>query len=158
MAEYRVIGTPVERVDGVAMLSGQAVYGPDVKLRGMLWGKILRSPIAHGKILRVDVEKANNLPGVKAAISAADIPQRRYNFPIHDETIFAIDKVRYIGDAVAAVAAVDEEIAEEALGLIDVDYEELPAVFDAEEAMRQGAPLVHENMANYSAPTGYVST
>jgi len=158
MDQYRIIGQPVERVDGVAMVSGQAVYGPDVKLPGMLWGKILRSPIAHGKILRVDVEKAKKLAGVRAVITAEDAPQRRYNFPIHDETVFAIDKVRYIGDAVAAVAAVEEEIAEEALGLIEVDYEELPAVFDAEEAMREGAPLVHENMANYSAPAGYVST
>ena len=158
MASYRVIGKPVERVDGPEMLTGQAVYATDVKLPGMLWGKILRSPIAHGKILRVDVEKAKKLHGVRAVIAAADIPQRRYNFPIHDETVFAIDKVRYIGDAVAAVAALDEEIAEEALGLIDVDYEELPAVFDAEEALRQGAPLVHENMAEYSAPAAYVST
>jgi carbon-monoxide dehydrogenase large subunit len=158
MAQYQVIGRPIERVDGVAMVSGQAVYGPDVKLLGMLWGKILRSPIAHGKILRVEVEKASRVPGVRAVITAKDVPQRRYNFPIHDETIFAIDKVRYVGDAVAAVAAVDEEVAQEALGLIEVDYEEFPAVFDAEEAMREGAPLVHEEMANYNAPAGYLST
>ena len=70
MANYRVIGKPVERVDGPEMLTGQAVYGPDVKLPGMLWGKILRSPIPHGKVLRVDVEKARNHPGVKAVIAA----------------------------------------------------------------------------------------
>ena len=155
MEQYRVIGVPVERVDGVEMVSGQSVYGPDVKLPRMLWGKVLRSPIAHGKLLRVDVEKARRFPGVRAVITAKDVPQRKYSFSIKDETIFAIDKVRYIGDAVAAVAAVDEEIAEEALGLIEVDYEELPAVFDAEEAMREGAPLVHEDLENCSARPAY---
>src|SRR5437899_470445 len=144
MANYRVIGTPVERVDGPEMLSGQAVYGPDMKLPGMLWGKILRSPIPHGKILRVDVEKAKKCPGVKAVISAKDVPARRYGYAIEDEHIFAIDKVRYVGQPVAAVAAVDEDTAEEALSLIEVDYNELPAVFDAEEAIRDGAPLVHD--------------
>lgn len=144
MAEYRVIGTPVERVDGPEMLSGQALYGPDVKLPGMLWGKILRSPIPHGKVLRVDGEKARKHPGVKAVISARDVPTRRYGYAIEDEHIFAIDKVRYVGQPVAAVAAIDEDTAEEALSLIDVEYNELPAVFDAEEAIRDGAPLVHD--------------
>jgi len=144
MAEYRVIGTPVERVDGPEMLSGQALYGPDVKLPGMLWGKILRSPIPHGKVLRVDGEKAKKHPGVKAVISARDVPTRRYGYAIEDEHIFAIDKVRYVGQPVAAVAAIDEDTAEEALSLIDVEYNELPAVFDAEEAIRDGAPLVHD--------------
>src|SRR5437762_10210770 len=144
MAEYRVIGTPVERVDGPEMLSGQALYGPDVKLPGMLWGKILRSPIPHAKILRVDVEKAKKHPGVKSVICARDVPTRRYGYAIEDEHIFAIDKVRYVGQPVAAVAAIDEDTAEEALSLIDVEYNELPAVFDAKEAIRDGAPLVHD--------------
>ncbi len=155
MEQYRVIGVPVERVDGREIVSGQSVYAPDLKLPKMLWGKILRSPIAHGKLLRVDVEKAKRLSGVRAVITAKDVPQRKYSYSIKDETIFAIDKVRYIGDAVAAVAAVDEETAEEALGLIDVDYEELPAVFDAEEAMREGAPLVHEDLGDCSVRPAY---
>ncbi len=158
MEQYRVIGQPVERVDGVAMVSGQSVYAVDVKLPGMLWGKILRSPIAHGKLLRVEVEKARRLPGVRAVITAKDVSQKRYGFAIQDETIFAVNKVRYIGDAVAAVAAVDEDTAQEALGLIEVDYEELPAVFDVEEAMRQGAPLVHEDLANYRGRQVYLSS
>ena len=157
MAEYRVIGTSVERVDGPEMLTGQALYGPDMKLPNMLWGKILRSPIPHGKVLRVDVEKAKKHPGVKAVICARDVPARRYGYAIEDEFIFAIDKVLYVGQPVAAVAALDEETAEEALSLIDVDYEELPAVFDAEEAIRDGAPLVHE-VNKYNARSVYLAS
>ena len=157
MANYRVIGKPVERVDGPEMLSGQALYGPDMKLPGMLWGKILRSPIPHGRILRIDVEKAKKHPGVKAVICAQDVPVRRYGYAIEDEDIFAIDKVVYVGQPVAAVAAVDEETAEEALSLIDVDYEELPAVFEAEEALRDEAPLVHE-VDKYNARSVYLAS
>ena len=155
---YRVIGKPVERVDGPEMLTGQAIYGPDVKLPGMLWGKILRSPIPHGKVLRVDVEKARNHPGVKAVIAAKDVPARRYGYAVEDEHIFAIEKVRFVGQPVAAVAAVDEDTAEEALSLIDVEYEEMPAVFTAEEAMRDGAPLVHDNLADLKARSVYLAS
>ncbi|MBI4528472.1 MAG: xanthine dehydrogenase family protein molybdopterin-binding subunit [Deltaproteobacteria bacterium] len=146
---FNVIGRPIERVDGKSMVSGRAVYGVDVRLPGMLCGKVLRSPIPHGKLLHIDVEKARKLPGVKAVITAKDVPSRRFGFAIQDETIFAIDTVRYVGDAVAAVAAVDEETAEDALGLIDVEYEDLPAVFDPEKACLDGAPLVHEEMTSY---------
>src|SRR4030095_205961 len=148
MANYRVIGKPVERVDGPERLSGQALYGPDMKLPGMLWGKILRSPIPHGRILRIDVEKAKKHSGVKAVIWAQDVPARRYGYAIEDEHIFAIGKVCYVGQPGAAGA---EDTAEEALSLIEVDYEELPAVFDAEEAIRNGAPLVHEELDTYNA-------
>jgi CO/xanthine dehydrogenase Mo-binding subunit len=158
MANYRVIGKPVERVDGPEMLSGQALYGPDMKLPGMLWGKILRSPIPHGRVLRVDVEKAKQHPGVKAVIWAQDVPARRYGYAIEDEHIFAIGKVCYVGQPVAAVAAVDEDTAEDALSLIEVDYEELPAVFDAEEAIRNGAPLVHEDLDTYNARSVYLAS
>ncbi len=154
---YRVIGVPVERVDGVEMVSGKALYAVDVKLPGMLWGKVLRSPIAHGKVLRVDAEKARKHPGVRAVITAKDVPERRYGLALRDEPLFALDKVCYIGDAVAAVAAVDEETAEEALGLVDVEYEEIPGVFDVEEAMRDGAPLVHEHMESYDIGKAYQS-
>ena len=91
MAKYRVTGTPVERVDGPEMPSGQALYRPDVRLPGMLWGKILRSPIPHGRVLRVDTEAAKKHPGVKAVISAADVPNRRYGYAIEDEYIFATE-------------------------------------------------------------------
>ena len=142
MAEYRVIGTPVERVDGPEMLLGQALYGPDVRLPGMLWGKILRSPVPHAKILRIDVEKAKKYPGVKRVIYAQDVPSRLYGYAIEDEHIFAIDKVHYVGQPVAAVAAIDEDTAEEALSLIEVEYDELPAVFDAEESLVDGTNLM----------------
>jgi CO/xanthine dehydrogenase Mo-binding subunit len=157
MDPYRVIGHPVERVDGVEMVTGRSVYGVDVKLPGMLCGKILRSPIAHGKLLRVDVEKAKKLPGVRTVITGQDVPQRKFGLSVRDENILAIGEVRYIGDAVAAVAAVDEDTAEAALSLIDVEYEELPAVFDVEEAMRDGAPLVHEEMGDYSCRKVYLA-
>ncbi|MBI4528726.1 MAG: xanthine dehydrogenase family protein molybdopterin-binding subunit [Deltaproteobacteria bacterium] len=155
VGQYRVIGVPVERVDGVEMVSGKALYGVDVRLPGMLWGKVLRSPIAHGRVLRIDTEKAGKHPGVRAVITAKDVPQRRYGLAVKDEPMFALDKVCYIGDAVAAVAAVDERTAEEALDLIEVDYEELPGVFEVEEAMRDGAPLVHEQMESYGVGKGY---
>jgi CO/xanthine dehydrogenase Mo-binding subunit len=157
MANYRVIGKPVERVDGPEMLCGQALYGPDMKLPGMLWGKILRSPIPHGRVLRIDVEKAKKHPGVKAVIWSQDVPARRYGYAIEDEYIFAVGKVCYVGQPVAAVAAVDEDTAEEALSLIDVDYEELPAVFEAEEALRDEAPLVHE-VDKYNARSVYLAS
>ena len=143
--DYRVIGTPVVRPDGAEMISGQAVYGPDVTQPGMLWGKILRSPLPHARIRSIDVEKARALPGV-TVITARDVPDRRYGYAIEDEQIFAVDKVRYVGEPVAAAAAPDEERALEALSLVDVDYEELPAVFTAAEAARDGAPLVHDEL------------
>lgn len=158
MESYRVIGTPVLRVDGVEMVTGRSLYGVDVKLPGMLYGMILRSPLPHGKILRVDAEKSKKVPGVKAVLTGKDVPQRKYGLSVRDENILAIEKVRYIGEAVAAVAAVDEETAEEALSLIEVDYEELPAVFDVEEAMREGAPLVHEDMAGYECREVYLAS
>jgi 4-hydroxybenzoyl-CoA reductase subunit alpha len=104
MANYRVIGKPVERVDGPEMLTGQAVYRTDVKLPGMLWGRILRIPIPHGKVLRLDLEKAKKHPDAKTVI-AANVPARRYGYAIEGEHIFAIEKVRFVGQRVAAVAA-----------------------------------------------------
>ena len=141
MEQYRVIGFPVERVDGVEMVSGKSLYAVDVKLPGMLWGKVLRSPIAHGRVLRVDVEKARKCPGVQAVITSGDVPHQRYGFAVKDQTMFALDKVCYMGGPVAAVAATDEEAVQEALGIIEVEYDELPAVFDMEEALRDGAPF-----------------
>ena len=158
MEQFRVIGAPVERVDGVEMLTGRAIYGVDVKLPGILTGKILRSPIPHGKILHIDVEKAKRVPGVKAVLTGNDVTQRKFGLSVRDEEVLAIRKVRYIGDAVAAVAAVNEEADDEALALIDVQYEELPAVFDVDDAMRDGAPLVHEDMTNYSCRDVYLSS
>ena len=144
--QYNVIGRAQPRSDGEEKVTGKAIYTVDVELPGMIHGKILRSPFAHARILRVDARKAETLPGVFAVITRED--QRRirmYGAAYKDQTIVAVDKARYAGDPVAAVAAVDEATAEEALGLIEVDYEELPAVTNLDEALADGATLVHES-------------
>jgi len=148
MSDYEIIGKPLPRVDALEKVTGQAKYTVDMSMPGMLHGKFLRSPLPHAKILSINAEKAKRLPGVKAVITREDVAGIRYAFvdtPRYpaDETPLAVDKVRYIGDEVAAVAAVDVETAEEAIRLIQVDYEPLPAVFTAEEAMKPGAPDIH---------------
>ena len=150
MPEYSVVGKRTPPLDGKAKATGEAKFTVDLQLPGMLHGKILRSPYPHARILHVDTEKARRLRGVKAVITGQDVPKVKFGVFAHlphtlDLSALAFDKVRYIGDEVAAVAAADEWIAEEALRLISVEYEELPAVFDPEEAMKPGAPLVHEH-------------
>ena len=144
------IANPVTFVDDPLKVTGAANFAGDMVLPGMLHGKILRSKYAHAKILNIDTSKAERLPGVKGVVTAKDTPMVKYGAfgMVIDEYAFAVDKVRYIGDEVAAVAAIDEDTAEEALDLIDVDYEELPAVFDAEEAMKPGAPQLHDDAKN----------
>jgi len=152
MEEYQVIGKRLPRVDSIPMVTGAAQYTGDIKLPSLLHGKILRSPHPHARIVSIDTSRAERLPGVKAVITANDTPKRKVGFSGNpeeaDQYPLALDKVRYIGDEVAAVAAIDEDIALEALELIRVEYEPLPAVFDPEEAMRPGAPLVHESTDN----------
>jgi CO/xanthine dehydrogenase Mo-binding subunit len=146
--QYNVIGQAEPRSDGAEKVSGKALYTVDLELPRMAHGKILRSPFAHARIARVDGAKAEALPGVFAVITRDD--QQRigmFGAAYKDQTIVAVDKVRYAGDPVAAVAAVDESTAEEALGLIEVDYEELPAVTNLDEALAPGAALVHESSA-----------
>ena len=146
---YKVVGRPEARLDGEDKVTGKAVYTVDVELPGMAHGKILRSPYAHARIKRIDARKAEALPGVYAVITRDD--QRglgMFGAAYKDQTIVAIDKVRYVGDPVAAVAAVDEATAEEALNLIDVEYDELPAVTSIEEALAPDAPLVHDSSSS----------
>ena len=116
--------------DAAAKAKGTAQFTDDITFPGMLHGRILRSPFAHAKILHIDTSKAEKLPGVKGVVTGEDIPDRLYGIvpKARDEYALAKDKVRYIGDDVAAVCAIDPEIAEEAIELIKVDYEELPAV------------------------------
>lgn len=147
MKEYSVIGRPLPQVGSVPKATGSAKYIDDISLPGMLYGKILRSPYAHARIMSIDTSKAKRLSGVRAVITGKDIPQVTYGMGFEEYAI-APDKVRYVGDQVAAVAAIDEDIAEEALDLIKVTYEELPAVFDAEEAMKSGSPVIHDNAEN----------
>ena len=143
------VGHPVPRLDAPEKVTGRAVYGVDLKLPGMLHAKILRSPVPHARIARLDTTRAERLVGVRAVVTGRDTPYTHNAAIIKDWPFLAQDKVRHVGEAVAAVAAVDEETAEEALGLIDVDYDELPAVFDPEAAMQPGAPLLHERLMEY---------
>jgi CO/xanthine dehydrogenase Mo-binding subunit len=149
--ELSVVGKGIPKVDGVLKATGKAAFGADFSLPGMLYGKILRSTVPHAKILNINTSKALKLPGVRAVLTGKDFPWGlKYGFTAitRDQTPLAQDKVRYIGDEVAAVAAIDEDIAEEALDLIKVEYEELPAVFDPSEAMKEGAPQLHDHVKN----------
>lgn len=148
--ELHVVGQRVPMHDAAAKVKGTAQFTDDIVLPGMLYGKILRSPLPHAKILHIDTSKAARLPGVKGVVTGQDIPDRPYGIvpKARDEHALARGKVRYIGDDVAAVCAIDQEIAEEALELIKVDYEELPAIFDPLEAIKEGAPLVHDGVPN----------
>lgn len=142
------VGKRVPRKDGPAKVTGRAKYTGDIRLPGMLVGRILRSPHPHARILNVDVSKASQLKGIKAIITAKDTSGIKHGFvetPRYppDQYPLATDKVRFVGEEIAAVAATDPYVAEEALGLIAVDYEPLPAVFDPEEAMKPGAPEIH---------------
>ncbi len=147
-----IVGRGVPRLDGLDKVTGRAVYGVDVDLPGCLVGKILRSPVPHARIRAIDTTRARRVPGVRTVITGRDTPGIRYGFFKHlnprwaDKLPLEIHKVRFVGDEVAAVAAVDEEAALEALALIDVDYDELPPVFDPEAALAPGAPLVHEDV------------
>jgi CO/xanthine dehydrogenase Mo-binding subunit len=149
--KYQVIGTRPPRYDAVDKVTGRALYGPDIHLPGMLYGKILRSPYAHARIRSIDPRRARALPGVSAVVTAQDLPPARGKGPHYTRNnVLAGDKVLYVGHPVAAVAASALHIAEEALSLIDVEYEVLPAVVDVLEAAREDAPLLHEQMATRS--------
>jgi len=143
--DHSVVGRGVTRYDGPDKVTGRMQYTADLDLPGMVHGKILGSRVAHGRIRRIDTSRAKALPGVLGVITAADVPDVRYGVSParYDENILAIDRVRYVGDEVAAVVAETEAIAEQALALIEVDYEELPAVFDPRAAIADGAPLIH---------------
>jgi 4-hydroxybenzoyl-CoA reductase subunit alpha len=151
--EYSVIGKRIPQVDAVEKATGEARYLPDIKLPGMLYGKILRSPHPHALILQIDTAKAERLKGVRAVLTAKDTPMIPFCIipQLANKPPLAIEKVRFIGDEVAAVAAVDEDIAEEALDLIAVEYEELPALFGPLEAMKPGSPKIHDEENNIAA-------
>ncbi|MBM3242497.1 xanthine dehydrogenase family protein molybdopterin-binding subunit [Candidatus Poribacteria bacterium] len=137
--KYAVVGKRVTRPDAVSRVTGEAVYAEDVYLPGMLYGALLRSPHPHARILRIDTAKAEKLAGVKAVITARS--------DIHPSagSVFARDEVLYSGQKVAAVAAVDKYIAQQAVNLIEVEYEILPAVFDVMESIKMDAPVIHES-------------
>ena len=151
--KFAVIGQRVQRVEGYDKVTGGAEYVADMKLPGMLAGKVLRSPFPHAKILHIDTSKAEKLRGVRTVVTAEDTLKRPWGAFFADQYILSVGKARYVGEEVAAVAAVDADTAEEAVDLIRVDWEPLPAVFDAEEAMQEGAPLVHEDKERNIAMT-----
>ena len=152
--KYNVIGQRIPSIEALEKASGAGKYASDVVLPGMLWGKILRAPLPHARILNVDTTEANKLKGVRAILTATDCPDTRLGHMIPDETVLAIDKIRFTGDEIAAVAATDPDIAEEALELIKVEYDPLPAVGTTEEALAEGAPLVHEDKQKNIAMQG----
>ena len=147
----QVIGKSVPRIESEEKVTGRLKYLEDLKLSGVLHAKILRSPVAHARIRQIDAREAAKLAGVVAVLTREDIVgnaayDSAYGPIYKDQTIVAVDKVRYVGDPVAAVAATRPDIAEEALDLIEVEYDELPAVFDAEEALAEGAPVLHDKV------------
>jgi 4-hydroxybenzoyl-CoA reductase subunit alpha len=146
MGEYSVVGKSVERTDGRVKVTGKARYAGDLISPGMLHGKILRSPKAHANIVNIDTTRAEALPGVMAVITGKDFPGKPYGTrpDTRDQLPMPITKVHHFGEGVAGVAAIDEDTAEEALDLIDVEYEELPVVLTAEDALKPDAPLVNE--------------
>ncbi|MEC9279293.1 MAG: xanthine dehydrogenase family protein molybdopterin-binding subunit [Chloroflexota bacterium] len=154
-----IIGAPVTQIEGPSKVTGQTRYAADVDLPGMLWGKILRSPHPHARIVGIDASKAWSVPGVKAVVTGQDAPGHLMGKVLRDMPVLCWDRVRYIGDRVAAVAAETPEAAEEAILLIEIDYELLPAVFDPMEAMKPDAPLIHEDVASYvGAPVDVLAT
>ncbi|MGH7768316.1 MAG: xanthine dehydrogenase family protein molybdopterin-binding subunit [Candidatus Binatia bacterium] len=164
----KVVGASPPRLDGVEKVTGGALYTGDVELPGMGYAKILRSAVPHAKIVKIDARKAASMPGVMTVLTRDDLAPLNFKFgAIHkDQSIVATDKARYAGDPVAAVLAVDEMTAEEALALIEVEYEDLPALTTIEEALAEGAPLVHEQWfgqaelrgSSYGAPDKFKGT
>jgi CO/xanthine dehydrogenase Mo-binding subunit len=139
------VGLDVYRVDGPAKIRGAAQYTADVELPGMLYAKVLRSTYPHAKLMNVNASRAEKLPGVVAALTREDLKGMNAYFGpvVKDQPVVAIDRVRYVGEVIAAVAAEGRDVAEEALDLIEVEYEPLPAVFDPAEAMKPKAPILH---------------
>jgi CO/xanthine dehydrogenase Mo-binding subunit len=148
-----VVGQGVARQDGFSKVTGSAQYVADLDRPGTLVGRILRSPYAHARVVSVDVAAALAVPGVYAVVTGDDTPKRKWGSTIPDQYVLAVDKVRYVGDEIAAVAAVNGEAADEAISLIHVEFEPLPPVFDPELAMEKDAPQIHDegNIALQSA-------
>lgn len=154
--DLQLVGKPVPVVDGVAKVTGQAKYANDITLPGQLYAKTLRSPHPHANIVRIDTSQAKALPGVEAVLTADDMPPTTFLRPLDYGPVLNKDRVRLVGDAVAVVAAVDEDTAKKALELIEVEYEPLPFVLDPEEAAKPNAPQLYDegNIAIGSGPQG----
>ena len=160
---YNVICNRPIRHDGLDKVTGRARFSADIQMPGLCFGKILRSPHAHAKIRSIDTSKAEALPGVVAVVSSLDLPEVSaniadleegaiVNYGFYSRNVLAREKALYIGHAVAAVAATSLAKAEEALSLIDVEYEVLPAVLNSEQAMQDDAPILHEQLLTMATP------
>jgi CO/xanthine dehydrogenase Mo-binding subunit len=145
----QVVGNPTPRIEGELKVSGEAKYAVDITRPGMLWGKLLRSPIASGRIKRIDANKALALPGVHAVVTGEDCSGLKIGRRLYDMPILADGEVRFVGEKVAAVAADTELIAEEAVNLIEVEYEETEPILDPVETMKPGTRLIHPDVVNY---------
>ena len=150
MVVYRVIGHPTARADGLEKVTGKALYTADVKLPDTLWGKVLRSPFPHARITSVDSSRSAEVPGVHCVLTGSDVQGVLYGRRLRDIPVLAHERVRFVGEPVAAVAAIDEDIAQRALDLIDIEYEELPPVFDPLEALASDAPVLHPEVNTYA--------
>ena len=146
---YTTIGQPTPRIEGPAKVTGVTQYTADVALPGTLWGRALRSPLPHARIVHIDTSRAQQVPGIHVVLTGADVRGIRYGRRLFDVPVLAEDRVRFAGERVAAVAAADRDAAEEALALIDVEYEELPTVFDPLEALEEDAPILHPEVNSY---------
>ncbi len=152
-AERRVVGQPLARSDGPDKVTGRGLYSLDIAPPGLLWAKVLRSPYPHAKIVSIDASAARALPGVHAVLLPDQTKDLRWGKAIQDLPVLAGDRALFIGDPIAAVAAEDEDIAQQALDLIDIGFEELPSVFTIEQAMASDAPILHPNFNDYAGVT-----
>lgn len=157
--EFSAVAKSIPRVDAAEKVTGKAKYTADFKIPGLCYSKLLGSPFPHAKILRIDTSMADNLPGVVTVLTGEDPGNKLYGGTYMDQYLIARDVVRYVGEPVAAVVAESEDIAIDALDLIDVDYEELPAVFDMEEAIKPDCPVViHPDLLQYTRISGYLDS
>lgn len=149
--EPRLVGQRLPRLDGYAKVTGKHTYAADFALPGMLIGRVFRSNVPHAVISKVDVTRARAIPGVRAVLTASDISTGRFGPAVKDSTVLAEDRVRFIGQPVAAVAASSAEIAEQALQAIEIEYQQLPLLLEPEDSLADNAPLIHPQWMAYSA-------
>ena len=146
--KFSQVNKPIKRVDAYEKVTGKAKFGADLFFPNMLYGKVLRSKYPHARIVKIDIKKALACPGVKAVITADDVPNNEFGVIIQNQQVLARQQVLYIGDGIAVVAAETKEAAAEAVELIEVGYEELPGIFDPEESAKKDALLVHPELLN----------
>ncbi len=151
---YQTIGKPVPRIEGADKVSGKTQFTADLPGSGVLWGRVLRSPVPHARIVKIDTSKAKKIPGVHAVLSGEDLPPVFVGIRMKDMPVLARERVRFVGEPVVAAAAESCEIADEALNLVDVEYSELPAVYGPVDALGPNAPRLHEDRSKYkNAPS-----